>query len=143
MSTVPKKPPPRIHKALKRLADEQADAGPAKERKTLVSGSAKPTTTATTQPIKKLTKPSTSRVAPLVAPSWMIAASVEAVEDPADEYQSESPCDPTRIIELADRSDDEPENCTPATPNNDPDDASEPEILEEPAESAEAELSLC
>ena len=115
----------------------------AKKRKTVVSGSAKPTTTVTTQPIKKFTQPSTSRVAPLVAPSQIRAASVEAVEDPADKYRSESSHDPTQIIELANGSDDEPENGTPATPNNDPDDASEPEILEEPTESAEAELSLC
>jgi hypothetical protein len=140
MSTGPKKLPSRIHKAPKRFADEQADAVTAKKRRTVASGSATPTMTAIAQLVKKSTQPSTSKV---VAPSRKRAPSVEVVEDPADKCRSESPHDPTRIIELADGSEDEPENSSPATANNVPDDPSEPEVLEEPAKSAEAELSLC
>ena len=58
---------------------------------------------------------------------------MEPVEDLADRPQSEPPLDPTRILELADGSDDE-------TRKND-DEQSVVEILEEPDESAEAELS--
>jgi hypothetical protein len=48
------------------------------------------------------------------------------------------PRDPTRILELADGSDDEPENGSPATPDNNHEN---PEVPEKPVESAEAELS--
>jgi len=133
MSTEPRKPPPRIHKALKRFADEQAEEGPSKKSKTVVSGSAtKPKMTANEKPTKKAIQPSTSK-APHVAPSQKRAATVEPVEDLADRPRSKPPLDPTRVLELADRSDDE-------TRKND-DDQSVVEILEEPEESAEAELS--
>ncbi len=58
---------------------------------------------------------------------------MEPVEDLADRPQSKPPLDPARILELADGSDDE-------TRKND-DEQSVVEILEEPDESAEAELS--
>ena len=85
MSTEPRKPPPRIHKAPKRFADEQAEEGPSKKSKTVVSGSApKPKTTAKEKPTKKPIQPSTSKAAPHVAPSQRRAASVEPVEDLED-----------------------------------------------------------
>lgn len=135
MSTETRKPPPRIHKAPKRFADEQAEEGPSKKSKTVVSGSAtKPKTTASKEkPTKKTIQPSTLKAVPHVAPSQKRAACVEPVEDLADRPQSKPPLDPTRILELADGSDDE-------TRKND-DEQSMVEILEEPDESAEAELS--
>lgn len=102
----------------------------------MVSHSAsKPKTTAKEQPTKKSIQPPISKVAPRVAPSKKRAASVETVEDPADRPRSKSPLDPSRILKCADGSDDETEN------NHDQDATSDIEILEEPAESAEAELS--
>ena len=141
MSADPKKLPPRTHKPLKRSADEQADAGPSKKRKTAATGSApKQKTTVTDKPTKRPIQSSTLKVTPPVAQRHR-AASVEVVEDPADRCQSKSPRDPSRILELADGSDDEPENVSPATPDNDQDSLSDPEVPEKPAESAEAELS--
>ena len=108
MSTEPRKPPPRIHKAPKRFADEQAEEGPSKKSKTVVSGPAPmPKTTAKAKPTKKPIQPSTSKAAPHVAPSQKRAASVEPVEDLADRPQLKPPLNPTQILELADGSDDE------------------------------------
>lgn len=142
MSANPKKLPSRTHKPPKRFADEQADATLTKKRKTVATGStSKSKTTVKDKPTKGHTEPTTSKVTPSVAQRHR-AASVEAIEDPVDRCQSESPRDPTRILELADGSDDESENGSPATPNNSQDNQSEPEVPEKAAESAEAELSL-
>jgi hypothetical protein len=149
MSTEPtsKKLPPRIHKAPKRFGDEQDNPGPAKKNKSMARSAEKSARTTLEKPtendaqsILKFQKPkpkptTASKVAPPVAPTQKrTSVEVEEVDsdDPADRQRSEPPRDQTQILERTDGSDDES--------NSDQED-NVIEILEEPVESAEMELS--
>ena len=135
-----KKLPSRIHKAPKRFADEQADAGPAKKKKIIP----KPRMTTTQKPTQP-TQPSASKAALPVAPSHPsqpTPAPIDVDENPDDEHQSDT-YDPTEISEHG--SDDTPKKNQKNDDKSDAneDDAPEEEEAaeEEAAESAEIELS--
>lgn len=131
MNTNPKKPPPRIHQAPKRYGEEQDKPGPSKKKK---AGSAeKSTKTTSEKQTKKSAHQSTLKMIPKQKP--------KPIAEEAGQ-QSEPTREPTQISssELentphTDGSDDESEKQNNLEEND-------IEILEEPAESAEAELSM-
>lgn len=152
-STDPQKLPPRTHKAPKRYADEQDDPGPAKKKKGTAKSAEKSITTLEKPTKKKTThlsmlKTQNPKPKPTVTATaaqktmTSVDSEVEEVADPADRQRQQSePAasrDPTQTLEpeCADSSDDESKRSEHSPEDDDI------EILEEPAESAEMELSL-
>ena len=144
----PKKPPPCIHKAPRQYgdddSDEQDNPGPAKKKKGMAASAEKSTTATSEKLTKKKNHQSTSKIqkskpkptAPQAVASMQkrkASASLLEVEEVA------TPAILTQILEpkhMSVDTDDEFENGPPAGHEDDA-----IEIFEEPAESAETELS--
>jgi hypothetical protein len=138
MSTEPKKVPPRIHKAPKRYADEQDTPGPAKKKKGTAGSAEKTTTTTLEKPTQKKNHQSALNIQrpkprPTVQKRITVTSEVEDVGIPGERQQSAPILSP---ICGGDGS----EKHLPAGHESDQED-NDIELLEEPAESAEMELS--